>query len=166
MRTPRTSILAVCGLATFLLAGFSSTARLQTEKDSADKPDTLWVAPPETKKTENPVKGNADATAKGKEKFDQLCFVCHGSDGRGDGVAVQSLDVDPADFGSDKVQDQADGELFWKMTTGRGMMVSYKELLTEEQRWQLVNYVRVLGEDAKKAEEAKKAEKEKKKKKK
>jgi len=42
------------------------------------------------------------------------------------------------------VQNQSDGAIYWKITNGNPPMASYKETLTEEQRWQLVNYIREL----------------------
>jgi mono/diheme cytochrome c family protein len=42
------------------------------------------------------------------------------------------------------VQDQADGELFWKISEGRGAMVGWKLIISEEDRWHLVNYIRTL----------------------
>ena len=38
----------------------------------------------------------------------------------------------------------AGNELFWKITEGRKPMPSTKKSLTEEQRWQVVNYIRTL----------------------
>ena len=38
-----------------------------------------------------------------------------------------------------------DGELFWKITTGRAPMPSWEDKLSEVQRWQLVNYLRLLA---------------------
>ena len=46
----------------------------------------------------------------------------------------------------DQVQVQTDGALYWKITNGRGSMVSYGNILTEDQRWMLVNYIRALGD--------------------
>ncbi len=106
-----------------------------------------WKAPVETEKISNPFKGNADATKKGKKLYTQMCAVCHGDQGKGDGIAGAALDPPPGNFTSEKVQAQTDGAIFWKMSTGRPPMMSYAEFLTEEQRWQLVNYVRELGKN-------------------
>jgi hypothetical protein len=39
---------------------------------------------------------------------------------------------------------ESDGVIFWKITNGKPPMASYEELLTEDQRWELVNYIREL----------------------
>jgi mono/diheme cytochrome c family protein len=104
-----------------------------------------WKAPAEADKLTNPVKGNAAATDAGKKIYVQFCVVCHGEKGKGDGIAGISLDPRPANHASQKVQAQTDGAIFWKITTGKPPMASYKTSLTETQRWQLVNYIRELG---------------------
>ena len=112
--------------------------------------NTIWMAPPEADKIVNPLKGNAAATEAGKKTFTQLCVVCHGDKGKGDGVAGLALNPRPANYTLPKTQLQSDGVLFWKMTTGRPPMASYKDILTDTQRWQLVNYIRELGKNASK----------------
>jgi len=103
-----------------------------------------WVAPPSADELKNPFKGDMEATQKGKKLYAKLCAVCHGNKGKGDGVAGAALNPQPANFTSDKVKSQSDGALYWKITEGRPPMASYKETLTDEERWQLVNYIREL----------------------
>ena len=43
---------------------------------------------------------------------------------------------------------ETDGSLFWKMTNGRGPMPSWKDTLTDKERWELVGYIRKLDKDA------------------
>jgi mono/diheme cytochrome c family protein len=43
---------------------------------------------------------------------------------------------------------ETDGALFWKMSEGRGVMPAWKDILSETERWQLVNYLRKLYKDA------------------
>jgi mono/diheme cytochrome c family protein len=68
---------------------------------------------------------------------------CHGSTGKGNGRAAMALSPKPADWTSKKVQDETDGEIFWKITTGRGAMPSWKHL-PEHDRWVLVQHMRSL----------------------
>jgi len=104
-----------------------------------------WVAPKSADTLENPLKDNKDAIKKGKKLYASMCVICHGFKGKGDGVAGAALSPRPANFTSKKVQAQTDGALFWKMTNGNPPMASYKSILTKEQRWQLVNYLRTFG---------------------
>ncbi len=105
-----------------------------------------WQAPPEAKHLKNPYGvPDAIAVAQGRKIFGKLCAACHGIDGKGDPVMRKSLNPPPADLTSAKVQNQTDGEIFWKITHGKGMMASYANVLTEQERWQVVAYIRTLG---------------------
>jgi mono/diheme cytochrome c family protein len=103
-----------------------------------------WVAPKSADNMVNPEKNNSDATKSGKKIFQQNCAICHGTKGKGDGVAGISLKPRPTNFKSEKVQAQSDGALFWKMSEGRAPMASYKAIFSETERWGLVNYLRTL----------------------
>lgn len=104
-----------------------------------------WQAPAEADKMENPFAKDTDSWKKVEGTFKSLCVICHGEKGLGDGIAGMALTPRPANFTSDRVQKQSDGAIFWKLTTGNSPMASYKESLTKEQRWQLVNYIRHLA---------------------
>ena len=45
---------------------------------------------------------------------------------------------------AEAVQKQTDGEIFWKISNGRGAMPPWKHL-PEKERWELVNYIRSLA---------------------
>lgn len=104
-----------------------------------------WEAPDDADKIQNPLKESTAAAKAGRKTYQQMCAICHGNKGEGDGVAGMGLNPRPTDLTVVKVQDQSDGAIFWKMTEGRSPMASYKDILTEEQRWQLVNYIRTLN---------------------
>lgn len=129
MKTTNTFLLLF--VATFFLA--TSSIKAQT-----------WVAPKSADAIVNQLKADEAATKKGKKTYTQLCVICHGAKGKGDGVAGAALNPKPANFTSKEVQAQSDGALFWKLTQGNAPMASYKELLTETQRWELINYLRTL----------------------
>ena len=42
-----------------------------------------------------------------------------------------------------KLAKETDGELFWKISNGRGPMPPWKHL-PDQERWELVNYIRTL----------------------
>lgn len=105
----------------------------------------LWVAPVAANQLVNPYKMDNAKTNEGKKLFSTMCIVCHGNKGKGDGIGGTSLNPRPANLTSHKVQAQSDGAIFWKLTNGNPPMASYKTILTEEQRWSLVNYIRRLG---------------------
>jgi mono/diheme cytochrome c family protein len=109
--------------------------------------------PADYAKLTNPYSGEAAAIAAGKTIFETNCATCHGPQGYGDGPTAASLNPKPANL-SDRqmMKDLSDAYLFWRVSEG-GMMVPFnsvmppwKNTLTEEQRWQVVNYVRTLSQ--------------------
>jgi len=105
-----------------------------------------WVAPEETKANESIYEpGDVDAIEKGKALFATICFLCHGDQGKGDGLQAPALSKQPADLNSEIVQKQTDGELFWKITNGNEVMLPFASF-SEEERWQLISYIRAMPE--------------------
>ena len=86
-------------------------------------------------------------TDTGKVLYQKTCSVCHGTSGKGDGIAAVGLMVKPANHTSQNVQQQKDGVLFYKISNGRVPMPPFKSKLTEKQRWALVNYIRTLSKN-------------------
>ncbi len=103
-----------------------------------------WLAPASAKELKNPYAG-AESINKGKTVYQIRCVVCHGEKGEGDGPAGKALTPPAANQSTDAVQSQTDGELFWKISEGRGAMVGWKLIVSEEERWALVNYIRTLA---------------------
>jgi mono/diheme cytochrome c family protein len=97
----------------------------------------------------NPFKGSATATLEGQKIYTQYCVTCHGSKGKGDGIAAPGLSKPPADHTSTFVQSQKDGAIFWVITMGNAPMPTYLKTLTVTQRWQVVNYIRTLAKKLK-----------------
>jgi mono/diheme cytochrome c family protein len=97
-----------------------------------------WQAPASEKGKKSPG-GNA---ANGKKLAETNCVSCHGS-GKGDGPAAAALNPKPADWTSAKVQGESDGEIFWKISNGRGPMPPWKHL-SDKDRWDLVAHIRTL----------------------
>lgn len=87
----------------------------------------------------------AEAAAEGAEVFQTNCATCHGPQGHGDGPAGQTLDPRPRDLA--KLQTQVgDDFLFWRIREGKPgtSMVAWKGILSEEQTWQTVSFIRTL----------------------
>jgi mono/diheme cytochrome c family protein len=108
-----------------------------------------FVAPVWADTIRNPLKGNALAMAEGKVIYQSYCSPCHGTKGKGDGVAAAGLDKPPADHTSRLIQKQTDGAFFWMIQTGNNPMPNYKGVLNTNQIWELVNYIRSLGKQNK-----------------
>ena len=87
----------------------------------------------------------ADAATAGAEVFKTNCAACHGETGLGDGPAGAALDPAPQNLADLQAQ-AGDDYLFWRITTGKEgtSMVPWKGILTEEQIWQAVAFLRTL----------------------
>lgn len=107
--------------------------------------DAPWIAPVRAAAKPNPIASNPGGVAQGKQWFELGCLPCHGPSGRGDGPAAPSLERKPGDLSAARMWEQTDGALFWKITEGRTPMPTFQEVFSEEQRWQIVNYVRTLA---------------------
>lgn len=115
----------------FVFVGFSTV-------QAQDK----WVAPAEAKSIVNPIGDMAAEAAKGKKVYRSTCLICHGPRGEGNGPGGAALNPKPANFTTKEFQSQTDGEIFWKLSNGRGAMVAFKESIPEDKRWQLVAFIR------------------------
>ena len=136
MRALQRSLIVVAATA-LIAVGAGATVWAQGE----------WKAPAEAKKLKNAradKKNDKAALANAKKLVETNCATCHGVGGKGDGPAAAALPPPkPADWTSAKVAKETDGELFWKITNGRGAMPPWKHL-PENDRWDIVNYIRTL----------------------
>jgi mono/diheme cytochrome c family protein len=112
-------------------------------------PPAPWVAPDDAKKVKNPFPPTQETLAEAEQLFSDNCVLCHGEKGLGDGPGAKTIKVKPANFTDEKLMAaETDGSLFWKMSNGRGPMPSWKDTLTDKERWELVGYIRKLTKDA------------------
>ena len=102
-----------------------------------------WAAPPDAKNLKSPLAKSGKVIADGKKIAETNCVPCHGPKGLGDGPAAAALPVKPANWTSPPVQSETDGEIFWKISNGRGPMPPWKHL-PDNDRWALVQYIRSL----------------------
>lgn len=107
--------------------------------------DGHWTAPAEAARRANPVPKDRSSRERGRKLFEANCTGCHGSTGRGDGPAAARLETLPPDLYETAGQ-HPDGDLAWKIANGRGAMPAWKGILTENQVWDLVNFIRDLDD--------------------
>ena len=90
---------------------------------------------------------SALSIAKGTHLYQGHCAVCHGVAGYGDGPAGRGLAKKPADLTAKHTADHTAGDLFWWLTHGiKGSpMPGFTDRLSEEERWDLINFLRALA---------------------
>ncbi|HET6767678.1 MAG TPA: cytochrome c [Chitinophagaceae bacterium] len=103
-----------------------------------------WLVPASAKQIKNLYPPDEFSIARGKKSYKSECMRCHGKQGRGDGSSANKIEKAVSDLTSDYVQNQTDGELFWKISEGRKPMPLGKSTLTDDQRWDIINYVRTF----------------------
>jgi mono/diheme cytochrome c family protein len=105
-------------------------------------------APQSARDVKNPVPPSAENLKQAKKLFNGYCAPCHGHTGRGDGLWAANLNCTskPANFTDSKLMDaETDGSLFWKITNGNECMAPWDGVLSQTQRWQLVNLIRTFA---------------------
>lgn len=90
----------------------------------------------------NPVPATQESVDRGKTFYEVHCLVCHGIEGKGDGTVGAKFEKAPVDLNEAYTQDQADGQLFYTLTRGRADMPYYRDALSQQERWDVVNYVK------------------------
>jgi mono/diheme cytochrome c family protein len=72
-----------------------------------------------------------------------FCSPCHGNFGRGDS-RLQGQFPNPPTLHFDKVRNWPDGNIYHVMTDGQNIMPSYATQISKDDRWAIVQYIRVL----------------------
>ena len=109
---------------------------------------------PDAAKVKNPVAADATSIAAGREIYAKNCANCHGESGKGDGRMGEQLDPKPSDLtDADWKHGSTDGEIFKVIHDGSAKtgMKPYGRKLTENQIWDVVNYLRSIGPAATKS---------------
>ncbi|MDP4224649.1 MAG: cytochrome c [Bacteroidota bacterium] len=98
-----------------------------------------WVVPEDKRGKLSPFNFN-DVTRKAGERLYTInCISCHGTPGKGNFLNLVPPPGDPA---TDKIQHNSDGEIFFKVSNGRGLMPSFKNVLSSNDIWNLISFLR------------------------
>lgn len=99
-----------------------------------------WIVPAD-KKGKLSTFTFSDATRKaGEQLYNINCKSCHGTPGMGNFQAA--LKPQPPDPVTEKFQGNSDGEMFYKVSTGRGPMPAFKNSLTSNDIWNIISFLR------------------------
>jgi mono/diheme cytochrome c family protein len=105
-----------------------------------------WIVPDQAKLIQNPLKPSLADLPGARKLYHDKCADCHGESGKGDGSQARMYDPQPTNFtDAAHMNTISDGELFYKISEGHRPMPSFKKRFTEEQRWQLVLFLRWLA---------------------
>ena len=104
-----------------------------------------WAVPEERKGRLSPFKFTDDTRRDGERLYNINCKSCHGTPGKGD--FLTTLNPIPGDPASDKIQHNLDGEIFYKVTQGRGPMPSFRNSLASNDIWNIISFLRSFKSD-------------------
>lgn len=94
--------------------------------------------------TEFPFPVAAQDLARGHERYDIFCSVCHGRVGDGQGMIVKRGFPPPPSYHTGRLRQAPVGHYFDVITNGYGQMYSYAERIPVKDRWAIIAYIRAL----------------------
>lgn len=101
-----------------------------------------WDIPSAEKTKTSPLAFDDALKTTGRSVYEANCKSCHGDPGKANGANLDPIPVDPA---SRKFQEHSDGEIFYILRTGRGLMPSFSGVLSEMERWAAIAYIRTYN---------------------
>ncbi|HVN58414.1 MAG TPA: cytochrome c [Bacteroidales bacterium] len=101
-----------------------------------------WTVPADKQGKLSPFRFSGESVKSGEKLYGINCKSCHGTPGMGNFQA--NLKPQPPDPATDKLQNNSDGELYYKISTGRGPMPAFKNSLSPNDLWTLISYLRTF----------------------
>jgi|SRR6185437_7944575 len=86
----------------------------------------------------------AQVLARGRERYDIFCSMCHGRLGDGEGMVVQRGFPRPPSFHIERLRKAPVGHFYDAITNGYGRMYSYADRVPVKDRWAIIAYIRAL----------------------
>jgi mono/diheme cytochrome c family protein len=91
-----------------------------------------------------PIDISSAVMARGRERYEINCAICHGMSGDGNGIVKEYGLATVRSLQEERIRNMPDGELFHVITEGRNTMGAYGPQITVEDRWAIVAYLRAL----------------------
>ena len=104
---------------------------------------THWTAPADAQNRVNPVTDPIESAVRGKGLYLANCMECHGPKADGNGPAAEYMVPRPSNLWA-MAGHHPDGDMAWKIETGKGSMPAWKDEFKEQQIWDLVNFIQSL----------------------
>ena len=97
------------------------------------------------KQVKNPTTDFDSSIKRGEGMFIKNCSKCHGLNGNGYGVVAHGFTTFPRQLWIwNNTGPETDGYLFWFITNGRSDMPPWGLILSENERWDLINYIKTI----------------------
>ena len=105
-----------------------------------------WAVPDDRKGRLSTFPFDENTKSSGQKLYNLNCMSCHGAPGKSNYL---NLIPPPGDPATDKIQHNSDGEIFYKVQTGRGQMPSFKSVLSSDELWHIISYIRSFNKNYK-----------------
>lgn len=92
----------------------------------------------------SPMPANKKNVLRGQEIYTLMCQHCHGEAGHGDGAISKNGFIAGIPDYATKLKDLPEGKMFHSITYGKGLMGSHASQLNQLERWQVIEYVKLL----------------------
>jgi mono/diheme cytochrome c family protein len=92
----------------------------------------------------NPLPRTSEVLQKGRTVWNNRCGVCHGALGNGVPTLTAAYGAKPANLQAQTFREYPDGKIYHVIMVGKNAMPSYAADLTDDERWAVVHYLRVL----------------------
>jgi len=100
--------------------------------------------PAEAKNRAAPFLFTRETVKSGEQIYNTNCKSCHGDPEKENYAKLVPIPKDPA---SAEYQKNTDGEMFFILSNGRGLMPNFVNTLNEEQRWQIISFIRSFNKN-------------------
>jgi mono/diheme cytochrome c family protein len=97
------------------------------------------------KALKNPLPSDQQVIERGRIAYGYYCVHCHGPKADGFGTVGQSFAPLPTNLKDKSVQDQTDGEIFFKMSLGSKRQPPLAYTVSEKDRWAIIRFIRSLA---------------------
>jgi len=101
-----------------------------------------WIVPSASQDKLSPFAFTDSTRNAGEQLYANNCRSCHGTPGQGN---VLNLVPPPQDPAKAEFQQNKDGEIFYKVSEGRGPMPSFKNVLSSQDIWNIISFLRTFN---------------------
>jgi len=114
-----------------------------------------WTVPTKAKNKRSPYENSRKNVSKGKKAYMLNCKSCHGDPSKDNAMPLVPK---PTDLGSQSFLVQTDGDIYYKIQTGRAAMPTFEKTLSDESKWMIISYLRSFDKNKKEANQTKEIE--------
>lgn len=95
----------------------------------------------------NPVPYSEAMMEEAADLYSKFCTHCHGDKGDGKGTIALNGKIEGIPDYAGNIKTLPEGKIYHSISYGKGVMGAHAPLLTKEERWKLVHYVRKFQDD-------------------